>query len=122
MFKKDEVLRVIYFEHGASGSGASESDALPIASADLDSLDAGEVVVAADVHVLEAVTGSTQIDVGTSADADGYIAAPALTVGSVAGAGALLKDYNESASQVSLTVAGASSAGKFVVALRGYRV
>ena len=122
MFKKDEVLRVVYLEHGASGTGASEDDALPIESASLGPLDEGEVVTAANWHVETSITGSTQVDVGNDDDADGYIAAPALTAGNVAGAGAELLVPKAAAGTVELTVAGASTAGKAQIVLVGYRL
>ena len=122
MFKNDQVLRVIYLEHNASGTGASENDRAPIESASFGPLDEGEVVTAANWHVEVEITGSTQVDVGDDVDPDGFIAAPALTVGDVAGAGALLNAKNAVAGTVELAVTGASTAGRAVIALIGYRV
>lgn len=122
MFSNEETLRVIYLEHGATGSGASENDAAPILTASFGPLDAKEVVQAANWHVETTITGSTAVDVGDDVDPNGFIAAPALTAGDVAGAGALLNVKNAVAGTVELAVTGTSTAGKAQIALIGYRL
>lgn len=126
MIKNEEFEQLVYMAHGSSGSGSSLEDALPLADASLSGvLEAGAVVTNAEVIVLEAVTGSTAVDVGDGSDPDGYVEAADITLGTpgaYAGAGALLPDYSAAAKSLEISVTDASTAGSLVVVLRGYRV
>lgn len=126
-FRGDAFERVVYFEHGASGTGNSKDDRLPIATkSDIMALNEGEVVEVAQVVIETAVAGATDIDIGDGTDADGYVDGSADltlgTAGAYAGAGALLPDHASAAKDVAMAVTGTSTAGKFAVVLKGYRI
>ena len=120
-FKNNAFEIQVHLEHGKSGSGASEIDAKEIESQVLAKLEKDMVVTEAYLVNKDAITGSTQVDVGVASDADGFLAAPALTAGAKAGAGALLPYHVQADEDCSIVVAGASTAGKSVVVLRGYK-
>lgn len=125
-FRGDSFERVVYFGHDASGTGNSKDDRLPLVSkADAMQANPGEVIEAAQVVIEEALAGTTAVDVGDGVDPDGYVAAASVTVGAAgayAGAGALLPDYAPAAKDLAVAFAGASSAGKMAVMVRGYRI
>lgn len=124
-FRNNEFICTYYMEHGATGTGASPEDYAPIASGTMFNLPDGVVVTDAHAIVEVAVTGATALDVGDGSDADAFIAAASITLGTPAvypGAGASLDAVRySSALDVDLTVTGTSTAGRVQVILRGYR-
>ncbi len=126
MFKNNQFIHIVHMEHGATGSGTSPDDAKPIASDTMFEALEGVVITNAEVQIKVAVTGSTAVNVGDASDSDGYVAAANVTLGTPGGyigAGALLKKkLNLAAENILLAVTGASTAGKMVLILRGYRI
>lgn len=125
-FKNNQFIQIVHMEHGGTGSGASPDDAKAIASGVMFKAPEGVVITDAEVQVKEAVAGSTAINVGDAGDPDGYVAAANVTLATpngYVGAGVLLKKkLNAAAEDILLAVTGASSAGKMVLILRGYRI
>ena len=124
-FKNTEFIQIVHMEHDATGSGMSPDDAKPIASGVMYSAPEGVVITNAEVQVKVAVTGSTAVKVGDAGDDDGYVASANVTLGTPGGyigAGVLLKKKLNAAEDILLAVTGASSAGKLVLILRGYRI
>lgn len=127
-FKNEEFLKVKYYAYGATGSGASASDAAAVSDSDVMKLEAGMVVENVDVLVTTSITGATQLDVGDDDDQNGFVAAATLTAGApVVGAGAYLtggakKYYSAAGKEVKVDVTGTATAGAFVVKVKGYKV
>ncbi len=129
-FKGEEFEVVRYFAHNGSGDGESAQDPAALATnAAVVAIPVGCVVYSAAVIVTAAVTGSTAVDVGDGADADGFVATASITLGTpgaYGGTGAFVindvQKYYSSADNVALAVTGASTAGSFVVVVRGYAV
>lgn len=125
-FKNDEFVCVVHMAHGASGSGASPEDALPIVSGPLFSVMEGVVITDAQLHVDVAVVGATALEIGDGVDPDGYITNANAVIGTIGvkvGSGALLNAKKYAAGDtVDVAVTGASSAGNMIAVLRGYRV
>lgn len=127
-FKNEPFLKCVYVAHGGSGSGASAADPMGMTDRDLMAIESGMVIEQVDVCITTAVAGATQIDVGDDDDPNGFVAAATLTDGAVsAGAGAYLtggakKLYEAAGKEVKLDVTGSSSAGAFVVVIKGYKV
>lgn len=130
-FKKEELLQVMYFSAGATGSGGSAADPAPLAAKDILAIPAGSVISGVDVIVTTIVSGSSpQINVGDDDDADGFVADANVTEGTAAvysGAGAYIatgakKYYAATGKEVKLAIGGTASAGAFIVAVFGYRV
>lgn len=127
-FKREGYLKVKYYAHGGSGKGESAADPAAPTDKDIMAIEPGMVVEGVDVLVTTSITGITQLDVGDDDDQNGFVAAATLTAGNpVVGAGAYLasgakKYYGASGKEVKLDVTGTSSAGAFVVMVKGYRV
>lgn len=125
-YKNEEFELLLYFAHDGAGNGASLQDALPMVDASLaGKLEAGMVVSSAEVVVLEAITGTTDVLVGNSGDPDAYVASGDVTLGSVGlnvGAGAEVPSYVSADDSLELDFTGAASAGSMVLVLRGYKV
>jgi len=131
----ESFCEVVYFAHGASGSGKSENDALPIeTNAAVLELPANIVMKHAYVIIDTAVAGSTTVDVGDASDPDGYVATANLTLGTeglynYAGAevGAYLNNGTDgnagylvsAATDLAVAVTDASTAGAFRLVLEG---
>lgn len=143
-------VKTFWFEHGATGSGESESNPLPIATnATLWDIPAGTVIDKVYTVITTAVGGTTDYDVGDDDNADGFIDGSAsLTIGTpgmygwdakVAGAylrvetaGATdagdiyvvpnAKYYAAAGKEVKIAVTGSSNAGKFAVIVEGYHL
>lgn len=125
MFRNSEfeLLAYLDFNAKASGSGDSVEDAKPLVEGAIDlasELEEGCVVTEAYVHVLEEVTGSTQLDLGDEDDADAYIATAALDDDSK-GADTLNVRYS-ALKKPQLAVTGAPTAGKLAVVIKGHRI
>ena len=127
-FANEEFLKLKYYAAGATGSGASASDAANPVDGDIMAILAGVVVENVDVIVTTSITGATQLDVGDDDDQNGFVAAATLTAGQpVVGAGAYLatgakKFYSAAGKEVKLDMTGTASAGAFIVKIKGYRV
>jgi len=127
-FANEEFLKLKYYAAGATGSGASASDAANPVDGDIMAILAGVVVENVDVIVTTSITGATQLDVGDDDDQNGFVAAATLTAGQpVVGAGAYLasgakKYYSAAGKEVKLDMTGTASAGAFIVKIKGYRV
>ena len=131
MFKNTEFEMMVYVGTVPATSDKVWNDRSVIAwpsaadaEVELGTLLEGCVVQQANVHVLATVTGATQLDVGDSVDADGYVAEAALNADS-AGAGAYLAGAGKrlvAEQKPLLTIAGTASAGLIAVVLKGYRV
>jgi hypothetical protein len=146
-FAGEKFRKVVWVEHGASGSGDSESNPLPMVDGDLWAIPAGTVIENVYTVIKTAVTGVTDFDVGDDDDADGFIdGSVSLTLGTpgmysydakVAGAylrvetaGATdagdiyvvpnAKYYAAAGKEVKLDVTGTSTAGKFAVVIEGF--
>lgn len=125
MFRNSEfeLLAYLDFAGKASGSGDSLEDPKQLVEGENDlksQLEEGCVVTEAYVHVLEEVTGSTQLDLGDASDSDAYIATAALNADSKS-ADTLNVRY-EALAQPRLTVTGAPTAGKLAVVIKGHRI
>lgn len=147
MFAGEKFRKVVWVEHGGTGSGESESNPLPMEDGDLWAIPAGTVIENVYAVVKVAVTGTTDFDVGDDDDPDGFIDGSAsLTLGTpgmysydakVAGdylrvetAGAIeagdiyvvpnAKYYSAAGKEVKLDVTGTSTAGQFAVVIEGY--
>ena len=148
-FVYEKFRKVIHLKHGGVGAGKSYDDALPIASGDLMTIEAGMVIEKVYAVVDVAVTGSTDIDVGDDDDSDGFIdGSLSLTLGTpgmyswnakVAGAymrvqtaGATdaldiyvvpnAKYYSAAGKEVKAAVTGASTAGQVRVIVEGMKL
>lgn len=82
-FKGEKFKHVHYFKHGGSGdsSGSSEDNAAPMVTKDLFTIPDYVLIEKAYVLVDVAITGTTAIDVGDDDDADGYVPAASITLG-----------------------------------------
>lgn len=130
-FLKEKFEKVVYFAHGATGTGASAADPKPIVDSDVMAIEAGMVIQDVLLVVTTAVTGSTQLDVGDDDDQNGFLAAATLTANACSsGAGAYLdssgadlaKYYAAAGKEVKLDVTGSSTAGAFAVIVAGYKI
>jgi hypothetical protein len=129
-FKGESFQHAIYFAHGASGTGNSASDAKPMVDAAIFDIEPGMVITDVSVAVTTAITGTTQVDVGDGTDPNGFVAAATLTDGAVTAsngaylnnAGAHLEKLYEVADTIDLDITTASTAGAFVVFVRGWKI
>lgn len=147
MFAGEKFTKVFWLEHGATGSGDSESNPLPLEDADLWSIPAGTVIENVYTITKTAVTGVTDYDVGDDDDADGFIdGSVSLTLNTpgmysydAKNAGAYLRIETEGAAdatdiyvvpnakyypaagkELKIDVTGTSTAGKVAVVAEGF--
>lgn len=127
-FKNEEFVHLKYYAFGGSGSGVSAADPASPVDSDVMILEAGMVVENVDVIVTTSITGSTQLDVGDDDDQNGFVAAATLTAGQpVVGGGAYIatgakKYYSAAGKEVKLDVTGTTTAGAWIVKVKGYQV
>lgn len=74
-FVGQKFQKVIYFAYGGSGSGESASNPLSMAAdnATVWDIPAGTLIEKCYLVITEAVTGTTNFDIGDDDDADGFI-------------------------------------------------
>lgn len=123
-FKNQEFIIVRYVEHDGEGEGHSANDPLPLADGNLNApITADMVVTDASFEVSVALAGTTALNVGTAADADGYVANADITLGTpgvYSTASPALVSTRQAAGQLQLDVTGTSTAGSGIVVIRGY--
>jgi hypothetical protein len=148
-FKNEKFVQVIHLAHGAAAAndGLSPSNPKPLADGDLMAIPAGVIIEKVYLIIDEAITGTTNLDVGDDDDADGFVdGSLSVTLGTpgvygwdVKNAGAYLriqtagatdaadiyvvpnaKSYLASGKELKLDITTASTAGKARVVVEGF--